>query len=521
MASIQDAVNKNAQRYAAGGEPGTAPQPPATPLVSTPPQDLPLGGGLPQRGTIPISSVNPADINDSNRMFRGSGSRSTVYPYPNRPAIATATSSVQAVTAAVSPATAALLIQVNGAPTPVQDILDLIAGSGINLTPDATGGVTIDSTASGDGNIHGDPLWNVDDAVFWLRDDFSAVSNITGNFSSQLYWSFIPSTAGAIAQSGTPPYFGGLCLPNSGSASDSAQLVQGVRAAWNNFQSQAWPLLDSPSWKLVWEFEICRPYIFSLSNTPVAFSWTQVSTYVGLGAFPSGGALAAANIPRPPYFLGLRYDTDPTSPAISDTDFVFEAVSNNTDTATRAALNVQGTVVHTGIAAVEGVHYRLEMVCIAVGSVTLTLSNGTTSFSSTLTMPKYVSTSVGNEYYALNGIGELHSNLTTIPAGPGTQLTVSGISGAAIAFNGTWSVLGSGGTAFVDILMSGSLGPTATSSTITGYPAFVPYLAFGNDSQSTPQANTKALNADFFGFDWNPGVGGGTGTPNSILARYW
>ena len=521
MASIQDAVNKNVQRYAAGGEPGTAPQPPATPLVSTPPQDLPLGGGLPQRGTIPISSVNPADINDSNRMFRGSGSRSTVYPYPNRPAIATATSSAQAVTATVSPATAALLIQVNGAPTPLQNILDLIAGSGIVLTPDATGGVTIDSTASGDGNIHGDPLWNVDDAVFWLRDDFSAMSSFAGNFTSQIYWAFAPSTATSIAQSSTPPYFGGLLLPNSASSGDSAKLIQGMAAPWTRSQSQAWPLLDYPSWKLVWEFEICRPYIFSQSNVPVAFNWAKVSTYVGLGAFPSGGAIGAAAVPRTPYFIGLRYDTDPTSPAISDTDFVFEAVANSTDTATRAALNVQGTVVHTGITVTEGTHYRLEMECTVVGSVALTLSDGTTSFSSTLVMPKFVSTSSSNEYYSLNGIGEIDANVATMPSGPGTLIGVSGISGALAAFNGTWPALGSGGTSFVNILMGGSLGPALANSTITFYPAMAPYLAFGNDSQAGQAAQTKALSVDFFGFDWNPGVGGGTGTPNSILARYW
>ena len=520
MASIQDAVNKNAQRYAAGGEPGTAPQPPATPLVSAPPQDLPIQA--PQRGQIPISSVNPADINDSNRMYRGQGSRSATYPYPNRPAIASATSSVQASTAAaISPATAALLIQVNGAPTPLQTILDLIAGSGIVLTPDATGGVTIDSTASGDGNIHGDPLWNVDDAVFWLRDDFSATSSLSANFSSQLYWSFTPPTGSVISQSSAPPCLGGLLLPGTGTSADVSIMVHGVRAAWTNFQSQAWPLLDYPSWKCVWEFEVARPYVFSQSTLPVSFSWTQVSTYVGLAAFPSGGAIGSSLCPRPPYFLGVRYDTDTTSPAISDATFKFEAVANSTSSTNRSDLNVQGTVVDTGISAAEGSRYSLEIICTAFGSATLTLSNGTISFSSILTMPKYISTSASNQYYAGNGIGQINPNVATVPAGPGTQIAVSGIIGVDAAFNGTWTALGSGGTSFVNILMGGSIAFSTANSTITCYPALVPYLAFGNDTTSSPMLNSKGLNVDFFAFDWNPGVGGGTGTPNSILARYW
>ena len=374
-----------------------------------------------------------------------------------------------------------------------------------------------------DGLIHGDPIWAIDDAAVILRDDFTNISTFAGNFESELYWGFAPGSVAPIAQSSTPPYLGGLLLQNSAVAEDSSKLVHGLHNPWNQPQSQLWPLLDYPSWKLVWEFEVCRPYIFTQSNLPVAFSWTQVSTYVGLGAFPSGGSFGAAQIPRPPYFLGLRYDTDPTSPAISDTDFVFEAVANSTDTQTRAALNVQGTVVHTGIVAVEGTHYRLDMTCTIVGSVTLTLSDGTTSFSSALVMPTFLSSGVNNsEFYALNGIGEIYTVNATMPAGPGTLLNVSGLTGPLAPFNGVWPALGSASVNFVNIRMSGSIGIALSSGTISFYPALVPYVAFGNDSQSSPASQTKALNIDFFSFVWNPGVAGvNSATPNSLLPRYF
>lgn len=377
-------------------------------------------------------------------------------------------------------------------------------------------------TPTSDGLIHGDSIWDVDDALFNVRDDFSAVTTLTGNFTSQIYWSFTPSTATSFSQSAAPPYFGGILLPNSSSSSDSAKLVHGINAAWVRSQSQAWALFDYPSWKLVWEFEICRPYVFNQSTLPVAFSWTQVSTYVGMAGFPSGAAIGPSAVPRTPYFIGLRYDTDTTSPAISDTDFVFEAVANSTDTATRASLNVQGTVVHTGIIPAEGAHYRLEMTCTVAGTATLTLSDGTTTFSSSLVMPKFVSTSSSNEYYALNGIGQIDANVATMPSGPGTLIGVSGIVGPDAAFNGAWPALGSGGTTFVNIIMPGTIGLSLASSTITCYPAMSPYLAFGNDSQATPAANTKALSVDFFSFVWNPGVAGITSaTPSPLLPRYF
>ena len=516
MASIQDAVNKNVQRYAAGGEPGTAPQPPATPLISTPPQDMPLGGGLPQRGTIPISSVNPADINDSNRMFRGQGSRSTVYPYPNRPAISSATSSVQAVTAAVSPATAALLIQVNGAPTPVQDILDLIAGSGINLTPDATGGITIDSTSAGDGLIHGDAIWEIDPAYVLMRDDFINTSPAAGSltsFTSEIPWFAIGVGSSGFVGGGPLPQEGLLLLDNNGTANNMSAILPQIQAQPAQF---GWPLLDYPGWKIIWEFEVGR---LAAVSPGASFSWAQVSTYIGLANYPGlSGNLVITNSPRPPYFLGLRYDTDTTSPAISDTQFVFEYVMNPTATpATR--INTQGTVVATGIHPTEGNSYRLEISCTIAGSVTLLLTDGTTSFTTTMAVTQFSTNNAPGITSSNTGM-IIASYTVSPPWAAGSIFTIAGGSKADI--NGTWTMRpGTINPSVAVWYFTSASSGSDTGAITTVYPAMVPFVSFGNDSQATPVAGTKGLGIDYFGFVWNPGVGGGTGTPNSLLARYF
>ena len=153
MPSISDAIAKNQARIAAGGETGTGVGPIQSPIMPapTPPQDLPIGLGLPQRGTIPIDLVNPADINDSNRIFRGAGARSSVYPYPTAAPVVTKTivSQVAAAPSAPSSQSSAISLQTNGAPNPVQSTENLIAGTGITLTADQAGGTTIDAAPTG------------------------------------------------------------------------------------------------------------------------------------------------------------------------------------------------------------------------------------------------------------------------------------------------------------------------------------------------------------------------------------
>lgn len=90
MSKIADAVNRNAARIQAGGptgvQPETASAAPVAAQISavppTPPQDLPLGLGLPQRGMLPSQFVMDSDRSDSSRAFRGAGARSSAFQFP-------------------------------------------------------------------------------------------------------------------------------------------------------------------------------------------------------------------------------------------------------------------------------------------------------------------------------------------------------------------------------------------------------------------------------------------------------
>lgn len=83
MPTIAEQVSKNAARIAAGGETGTGvgPQQAAPTVHMAPLQDLPAGGGLPQRGMFPADLTLNSDRSDSNRAFRGAGMRSSTFPF--------------------------------------------------------------------------------------------------------------------------------------------------------------------------------------------------------------------------------------------------------------------------------------------------------------------------------------------------------------------------------------------------------------------------------------------------------
>src|ERR1700734_1697250 len=89
---ISESVQKTRQRHAlaeakgtslyAGPEPVMSPAPTVPIAPGFPPQDIPAGSGLPQRGTMPASTILQSDLSDSTRVFRGGGARSAVYPFP-------------------------------------------------------------------------------------------------------------------------------------------------------------------------------------------------------------------------------------------------------------------------------------------------------------------------------------------------------------------------------------------------------------------------------------------------------
>jgi hypothetical protein len=54
------------------------------------------------------------------------------------------------------------------------------------------------------------------------------------------------------------------------------------------------------------------------------------------------------------------------------------------------------------------------------------------------------------------------------------------------------------------------------------FPGVGPFMSFGNDTQATtPAINDVSLFFEFCSLIWNPGVGGGTASTNSLRARYF
>lgn len=214
------------------------------------------------------------------------------------------------------------------------------------------------------------------------------------------------------------------------------------------------------------------------------------------------------------------------SPSITDTTFKFEAVSN-TMMNQYLRNNTQGNIYDTAITPAENVWYRLDMICTSQGQLQISLTGGgvTTGFQ-TLNIPQYSFTgatvtfnagSNGPIQYAFSTSGL--NNL--VGAGEGTILNISGWSGGSRGSSFTETMRG-----FNDVTprsaYDSQIGSTSSqgSAVFTFYPGFYPAVIFGNDSESSPAVN-KSLIVNFFAFVWNPGVDGGSGTPNSLLPRYF
>jgi hypothetical protein len=513
MPSIKDAIERNSRRIAAGGETQTGQGNELSDLaaVSSPPQDLPLGGGLPQRGMFPASLVLASDRSDSSREFRGAGARSATFPYQTSPQTVQNTTVIQQATASAtaSAATAALLLQTDGINNPNQKILNLLSGTGITLASDPTGGVTIAATSAGDGLIHGETPWETDPSAVILVDDFEA-----GDIASALFGSLRWAQNGQMLSphlltgSALTANIGAVSWDNSTSQSVAGQLLPGF--AVSDAFTAAWSgLFEAANWKMIWVWQFQRAPALSSSAT---FAMTQKSVYIGMGF--NNGSIST----RPSVFAGLRYDTDTTAPAISDTTFQFEVVVNAV-AGTRN--NTQGTVFDTGMTPAEGKWYRLEISSVTVGTVDMSLTDGSTTFTKTgITVPQATTgaaasvTVQGQTGQLLFGTGGV-----VLPFSPGTNMIVSGIIGAGSAFNGTWPVTNISASS-ISALGGITLGNTGVTGQFSALPSMYPMVVFGNDTQATPATNAKIL-VDFFGFAWNPGTTGGTGTPNANLARFW
>jgi len=224
-----------------------------------------------------------------------------------------------------------LLLETNSQRNPSQGVLNLIAGSGVQVTSDRFGGVTI---AGGDGLVHGDTIWDSDPAYTILRDDFIA-GNATSGTIGDLGWIFgVNGTAVAVSQKADSfPYLGQFQFgPNAATTNTGGGIVLPAANLGLNSTgvNSMWPLLDYPGWKCTWVFTLRRPLSANPISTP--FDATKLSLYVGVGNMASTNSFFT----RPPGFIGVRYDTDPGSFALTSV----AAASGGNTVYTGSALNL-------------------------------------------------------------------------------------------------------------------------------------------------------------------------------------
>lgn len=393
------------------------------------------------------------------------------------------------------------------------------------------------TTTVTDGLTHGDAVWEYDPAFILERDDFLSIgasataaeaAALPSSFTSGsgAGWNFVSASFASDppywVPGGPMPNLGLLGVPNNSTSGQASFLLRGP------FSPHGMPLLDYPGWKMTWVFQISRVRNFPNGGVPTpTFSMNQTSMYVGLGNWTTltTGAFPNTTSPRPPFFLGLRFDTDTTAPAISDTFFNFEYV-NQGIAASYSRSNTQGTTISTGIApqAQEGLWYRFEMSCPQSGQVKMSLSNGTTTFSSTLAISPIVTISTGPSSVSINGTAvRMAWGTNLLPVAQGTKLTIDYSNGTTVAFNGTFTQFDSSTNAgqLLDFFGNGSV-VNAAHSTLTFYPSYVPIFVFGNDSQAAPTGWNKGVFIDYYSFVWNPNLSStAPGTPNSLKSRYF
>lgn len=629
--TILDQIKKHEALLAAGK--GT----PVAPEQDTPSPNLPAPTGLghlgPSRGTFIPGQVLDTDVAKHNVI--GAPERSRMFPIPSTPPVSR---TVQNITNTTVQETAGVSLETNGVKNPEQTVLNLVQGSGMQITVDGAGGVHFVSLASTDGLTHGDSVWETDPAYFVWRDDFSyqtfgqSTLPFTGAFN-ETGWRLIRSSGSSIIGNwlgGAFPHFGVLQISNNNISNDFVQMMPNNNAQFAPAGSLfTWPLLDYAGWKMTWVFQFLRGgngqgLLINESNTftPQAFSLAKTSCYIGLAGVNGGASINNGFAPRPNVFLGLRYDTDPgtqftlssvantsggttvytgtitgggsnlyegrfftvagfnnganngrfrcvassttsltlqnasgvseshaataTTDAISDTAMKFEYVTNpnmQLNSGTGAVRNnTQGQVFNTGVTPSEGSWYRLDLVCAAAGVVTLTLSGGGSQLAQqqiTCTTVSYGNSSgTSSEVSVDNGVLSLApddffsssnlSNMLDSFFGVGSKITISsttpafsGITGSQTCMGGgPNNTLGGGGAGISCFTNATSFGQTLGNLVVTGFPAFVPFVNFGNDTSASPTAQTKSLNIDFFSLVWNPALATSPPAINSGYSRY-
>lgn len=476
-----------------------------TPIVNgrVPPPSAPsMGRAL--VGTIPLEMQLDADFAENQYGGQVPSYRLMPPASSGQAAVNSAAQSTQIVIQQSS-ASSGLLLETNGIKNSSQSVLNL-QGTAV-VGSDAAGNVTIDG--GGDGLIHGDSIWEIDPACIYYRDDFNHLDTTTlaiGDFG----WAtdISVSTIGYFQHA--TPHLGCVGLVNGSSAGCSTIYwpVQGTNTPWG----AAMPLLDYPPWKMIFVFSFDQAGNFTTSLPSNAFSMTKKSFYMGCQM-----NLGSPTNTRPTVYFGLRYDTDTTSPSIGDTTFWFEGVANSPS---NSRVNTQGTTYNTGVTPANGNWYRFEMLCTVAGEVQFTLVDETNdvTVTKTLTIPQFSQTLSDSQTSGTLGLFSVTaSNYQYTPYGG--KVTLSGMTHIA-GLNGVQTLLVTSGP---NILGSTSLSTVANGSEtghVTGNFGCIPFVTFGNDTEASPVANVT-MNWDFFSFAWNPGVGGGTATPNPLKSRYF
>ncbi len=318
----------------------------------------------------------------------------------------------------------------------------------------------------------------------------------------------LASGAAQTIESGFPPHLGELVMGNNGSADGITAIFPQAASVsgTGTINAAVFPLLDYPNWKMTWVWRFTRAQDGSLT-TPANFN--KKTFYIGL-AFREGSVNS-----RPSIFIGCRFDKDTTAPAISDATLKLEAVVN---TVSGGRNNTQGTVVDTGITPTENTWYRLDMLCTAAGVVQMAVNGA--AFSS-FTIPVYSDSSGGTTSQRTNGQAQIQYGGLKNPWGNGSKVTVSGITSTNAVLNGVQTVLAGGGDTIVAWAdTGGTLSLQVDTIATSGLPGVFPWMSFGNDTEASPVVDTS-VRIDYFSFVWNPGVGGGTGTPDATKSRYF
>ncbi|SRR6266446_2708161 len=414
-----------------------------------------------------------------------------------------------------------LLLETNSQRNPSQGVLNLIAGSGVQVTADRFGGVTI---AGGDGLVHGDAVWEYDGAYTILRDDF-IFGNLTSGTLGDLGWTLGTGNTVQGLKNDVFPYVGQLQFgPGTASANVGGGIVlpsaQGGTALNTWWTNAMWPLLDYPGWKLTWIFTIRRS--LSANPTSTAFDATKLSVYVGLGN--NGPNLFSV---RPASFIGVRFDTDTSAPSIADTTYVLEATFNGINSTSTTRDNNQGTrggTHNTGVSVVENAYHRLEIKCVTAGQVIVSFDGVATTFTVTQTSNVRGTSNnitVGDGFTLFSGVPTIFTTSDGYSgAAPGTIFTVSGLTGGIVADNGTYACAGVTSPDSLEVQQSLTAGIPGGTYTVTNFPALTPLAWITNDSTGGATNTSRSLAVDYFSFVWNKGLAGAA-TPSSSNPRYW